>query len=149
MSKIYIVTEGEYSDYSINNVFSTEEKAKEFIAERGGGIEEFELDPDWRNEITNYIKGYFPFEVIYHYNTNEYKATKRVWSAYGNYKNYCMPYGSAEIKWTIKCIAQDEQHALKIASERIAQIKALNLINISFYDYWEIKFGAGGEFQDI
>ena len=29
MSKVFIVTSGEYPDYSIDRVFSTEEKAKE------------------------------------------------------------------------------------------------------------------------
>lgn len=31
MRKVFIVTSGEYSAYCINRVFSTEEKAKEFI----------------------------------------------------------------------------------------------------------------------
>ncbi len=50
MSKVYIVTSGEYSDYGINRVFSTEEKAKEWvdvITSMYGGdydIEQYELD---------------------------------------------------------------------------------------------------------
>ena len=31
MRKVFIVTSGEYSDYGINRVFSTEEKAKKWI----------------------------------------------------------------------------------------------------------------------
>ena len=35
MAKIYIVTSGEYSDYAIDAVFSTEEKAHEYIQQHG------------------------------------------------------------------------------------------------------------------
>ena len=31
MNKVFIVTSGEYSDYGIDRVFSTEEKAKEWV----------------------------------------------------------------------------------------------------------------------
>ena len=31
MSRVFIVTSGEYSDYGIDRVFSTEEKAKEWV----------------------------------------------------------------------------------------------------------------------
>ena len=50
MSKVYIVTSGEYSDYGIDRVFSTEEKAKEWVdiitSMYGGNynIEQYELD---------------------------------------------------------------------------------------------------------
>lgn len=50
MSKVFIVTSGEYSDYGINRVFSTEEKAKKWIdvitSMYGGNynIEQYKLD---------------------------------------------------------------------------------------------------------
>ena len=50
MSKVFIVTSGEYSDYGIDRVFSTEEKAKEWVdvitSMYGGNynIEQYELD---------------------------------------------------------------------------------------------------------
>ena len=50
MSKVFIVTSGEYSEYGIDRVFSTEEKAKAFIKitmDLYGGtfnIEPYELD---------------------------------------------------------------------------------------------------------
>ena len=50
MSKVFIVTSGEYSDYGIYRVFSSEEKAKEWIevitSMYGGNynIEQYELD---------------------------------------------------------------------------------------------------------
>ena len=50
MSKVFIVTSGEYSDYGIDRVFTTEEKAKEWVnvitSMYGGNynIEQDELD---------------------------------------------------------------------------------------------------------
>ena len=50
MGKVFIVTSGDYSDYGIDRVFSTEEKAKEWvdvITSMYGGyydIEQYELD---------------------------------------------------------------------------------------------------------
>jgi len=61
---IYLVTSGEYSDYSVNAVFSTEEGAKEWIAkcvaagwEDEYDIEEYALDPgieEWKRGLTLY-----------------------------------------------------------------------------------------------
>ena len=44
--KVYIVTDGCYSDYTIRGVFSTEEKAKEYAAffNDANEIEEYDLD---------------------------------------------------------------------------------------------------------
>lgn len=46
--KIYIVTSGEYSDYTIERVFSTKEKANEFIQQHGTDyrIEEYVVDEE-------------------------------------------------------------------------------------------------------
>ena len=44
--KVYIVTSGDYDDYQINEVFSTKEKAEEYIEYSGDDcrIEEYDLD---------------------------------------------------------------------------------------------------------
>ena len=43
--KIYVVTSGEYSNYSIEGIFSTKEKADAFVSKYSdGGVEEYELD---------------------------------------------------------------------------------------------------------
>lgn len=54
MAKIYLVTDGEYSDYSIYGAFSSREKAQQYIDARnapdtcwrlsGANIEEWEID---------------------------------------------------------------------------------------------------------
>lgn len=55
MTTIYLVTSGEYSNYGINGVFSSEQLAKEFIEKhKDGGIEEWELDERSREEVCPY-----------------------------------------------------------------------------------------------
>ena len=48
MSKVYLVTSGEYSDYSVDGAFSSEDKAKAWIGSLTEiySIEEHNLDPD-------------------------------------------------------------------------------------------------------
>lgn len=67
MSKVYIVTSGEYSDYGIDACFSTKEKAQEFLKNRkkigdsfwSARIEEYELDNN--SDIVDVINIYFNF----------------------------------------------------------------------------------------
>ena len=50
--KIYIVTSGDYSDYRIERVFSTKEKANEFVQQHGTDyrIEEYVVDEEIKKE---------------------------------------------------------------------------------------------------
>jgi len=51
-NKIYIVTSGNYSDYTIERVFSTKEKANEFVQQHGTDyrIEEYVVDEEIKKE---------------------------------------------------------------------------------------------------
>ena len=67
MSKVYIVTCGDYSDYRIEACFSTKAKAQEFI-KNGKKIEEFwdnprieEWDLDANVDIVDVVNIYFTF----------------------------------------------------------------------------------------
>lgn len=67
MSKVYIVTCGDYSDYGIEACFSTKAKAQEFI-KNGKKIEEFwgnprieEWDLDANVDIVDVVNIYFTF----------------------------------------------------------------------------------------
>ena len=48
MAKIYIVTSGEYSDYTIDAVFSTKEKAEEYVQQYGTNyrVEDYDIDEE-------------------------------------------------------------------------------------------------------
>ena len=59
MSTIYIVTSGEYEDYSVEAPFSTREKAQAYIDRfkehlTEPEIEEYTIDPEWLDGATNW-----------------------------------------------------------------------------------------------
>lgn len=81
MNKVFIVTSGEYSDYGIDRVFSTEEKAKEWIdiitSMYGGNyyIEQYELDapiPERKEYL--FFEAYIEDDVIVKSNFEFYFA---------------------------------------------------------------------------
>ena len=97
MSKVYIVTYGEYSDYHIESCFSTKKKAQEYIknAKKVNGscydpnIEEWELDSN--SDIVDVIYLTFNFTSPLSKRTHEEKITtsmdKRIRSQVYNYCN--------------------------------------------------------------
>lgn len=126
MKTIYVVTSGSYSDYGINAVFDDEQLAKDFIAmfEKGNyidmQIEEWKLNPEEEN-IRAKRKLYFlrmnkegiasdisiegsSFSIDY-INTIQFDNKKNL---------------------MIRCFADDEKHAIKIANEKRAQVIANN-----------------------
>lgn len=87
MSKVYIVTSGEYSDYGIEACFSTELKAKEFI-ENGtktreiwsdSRIEEWELDGN--SDIVDVVNIYFTFTSPFSERKHNEKVESRVYKS--------------------------------------------------------------------
>lgn len=97
MSKVYIVTDGEYSDYHIESCFSTKKKAQEYIknAKKVNGscydpnIEEWELDSN--SDIVDVIDLTFTFTSPLSKRTYEEKIAtsmhKRIRSQVYNYCN--------------------------------------------------------------
>ena len=81
MSRVFIVTSGEYSDYGIDRVFSTEEKAKEWVnvitSMYGGNynIEQYELDapiPERKEYL--FFEAYIEDDVVIKSNFEFYLA---------------------------------------------------------------------------
>ena len=108
MIKVYIVTEGEYSDYGIIGVFSTKDKAEKFVEEFGGDIEEYGLD------ILCLMKNKKIYSVKM---TKEGVATVIL-------EDYCCiedcinkRYGFDNKNMYFYCFAKDKPHAIKIANE--------------------------------
>lgn len=103
MNKVYIVTEGEYSDYQIEACFSTKKKAQEYIknSKKVQGkyyypdIEEWELDSN--SDIVDVIYLTFTFTSPLSKRTYEEKIEtridKRVRSQIYNYCNKIDFYG--------------------------------------------------------
>lgn len=120
-NKVYIVTEGEYSDYRIKAVFSTREKANEYVQQNGTDfcIEKYDLDKEVVKETKLWA---IEFEIESHknrqaspvtYNMDELKDTCKV-TEYHSSKPYITFYVEADTM----------DRAIKIASERFASVKA-------------------------
>lgn len=122
MKKIYIVVGGEYSDYHIEAVFSTREKAEEYIQQHGTyyrievlGVDEVIVDK--KNKIWEVSMRFDNFELDYcEPFENEYYALYKDTFRYDTLRHY------EKIKQYIE--ADSMERAVKVASERMAQIKA-------------------------
>lgn len=120
MSKAFIVTSGVYSDYKIERVFSTKEKASEFIDTKDDSyrIEEFDIDEPVIRETQVY-------EVSFYLDKKQVNNVRIMWSP--SYKDLiAIKSRSPYIRETL-CIyieSDSYERALKIASERYGAIIA-------------------------
>lgn len=114
MGKIYLVSEGSYSDYHICGVYSTKEKAEEAKKLFGSGsdIEEHDLDA-----IPDHPQGLYLYEVRMMQNGNCNKP-ETIDCGMGIGDNLYSHLGELITRmWS-----EDERHAAKIANERRAQL---------------------------
>lgn len=116
MKKVYIVTSGEYSDYHIDAVFSAKEKAEEFadIVGTGFEVEEYDLDAQFERKTVVYLVS-FSDRYGCEASIEEYLNPDTV--------EYSESFGDKRYTFTILC--DSSKKAVKIASERLAQIKAM------------------------
>ena len=124
MAKIYIVTRGEYSDYCIQAVFSTKKKADEYRQQHGTdfSIEVFDIDGEVKKEtkIWRVVMRFDNFKV--------FECTAGLWgNGWGSHMKDTFEYWvdwerTGYIRLYLEADCMDR--AIKIASERIAQIKA-------------------------
>ena len=121
--KIYIVTSGEYSEYEINAVFTTKEKAVDYVEQHGTyyDIEEYELDKEVekKSQLWSIVfcieDGKFDEANPISYNKNKEVDTCYVEERFGNGKMY----------YIIFLVDADSMNrAVKIARERFAAVKA-------------------------
>lgn len=134
MREIYAVSTGTYSDYGIVAVFSTKEKAEEFMkfvpSEDYNDIETYELDPDVAAQIR---EGYSPYyvlmlrdgttETIHRHEVGMYSVGSSAWI----HRRSTLP--SRVTPRLPDCIvvhamAKSEEHAVKIANEKRVQFIA-------------------------
>lgn len=127
MKTIYIVTSGCYSDYSIDAVFSTKEKAEAYIVSLNepkdkygpSQIEEYELDEDGDYLVSG--GKYWDVEMDKEGNVVDVKLGRH--SAKDGWWN-CY----SQIFYVGSIAARDAEHAVKIANEkRIAYVNKCNL----------------------
>lgn len=131
--KIYVVTTGEYSDYGIEAIFSSKEKAQEFSnffydksdnytnKEGQVRIEEYELD-----KIYEFPKGKLPFVICMEKNGDStcYQQTP---TDFEEAESLYLRTSDSEIVLSKNLWAKDKEHAVKITNERRAFLIANNL----------------------
>lgn len=125
--KVYVVTEGEYSDYKVCAVFSTIEKANEYSEMFSMNTpNEYELDE--RNGFIESHKGLKYFYVDMERNGNTVAVGKNEEDDldFSRVKDHIIQdeYGPDYI--CVNCWAKDEKHAVKIANEKRIQLIANN-----------------------
>ena len=135
---VYLVSDGEYSDYGIKGVYSTTEKAQEakeqFNSEND--IEEFELD-----SVPAHPKGLFLWEVsmrkdgsLVPNDSERWKTPLRVSADETDYEYLPRWSHTTSPSWKNPVVdfvdfyvwAKDREHAAKVAHERWAQLIATN-----------------------
>ena len=120
--KVYAVAEGEYSDYHIECIFSTKEKANEFVQCHGMGyrIEEYELDqPVERKEKLWYVS----------FNTKNSKTYECFPTSCEKMRDKChVENGYIENIIGFYVDADTMDRAIKIARERYVAVKSNDYI---------------------
>lgn len=123
MDKVYIITHGIYSDYSICAVFSTIDKAEEYIQQHGNTfcIEEYSLDEDVeQSEIWSVEIGISTHKVKQCESVSDSWHNERV----DKFRVFEPVFRSGE--WSVKMVlrADSMNRAIKVVNERVAQIVA-------------------------
>ena len=127
MTTIYVLTEGDYSDYHIVALYSTRELAEE--AQKlcpYSHIEEYELDS---LKIPEYPPGYTGWNVSINADTNDIHGSYQQDILQGHFKpeeHYSnnSKFPSLPSLFVVNCWARDKEHAEKIALDKFHQFKA-------------------------
>ena len=123
--KVYVVTAGDFSDYHIERVFSTKEKAQEYLDYLGNAnnasMEEYILDKEAP-------RGVFGYRVSFDEDGSAEAELTDFNDRFSYYRKdafqYKKSFGNHKYYW-FNIEAKDAPHAVKIASERLMQIKAM------------------------
>lgn len=123
--KIYIVTEGCYSDYHIEEVFLDKEKAYNYArlhCSGDGHVEEFDtLDNDYEI-ITPKIVEYYT--VILTTKGELINCTKHVYEQFPNMEDFEDTFSIYNKKFFYNIVADSKEKAIKIARDKRAQYLA-------------------------
>ena len=139
LKTIYVVTAGDYSDYHIEGVYSTKEKAR--LAVKLFGLDDFndENIEEWKlDETLPHPKGMW-FYVVEMNEEGDVNETKIENAKYAEnfIKDRWRPYGD-DVHIDFYMWAKDEKHAIKIANEMRIQLIANNQWDAD-WDRWSNK----------
>ena len=121
MKKVYVVTSGCYSNYSIERVFSTKELADDFCDRYDNDyqVEEYELDGEMppREEKVFSIWMQLDNKKVFSVGTRNIREK--------DYVHVDVTQNSYKIKYIEFCILSDsKERAIKVASERFGEVMA-------------------------
>lgn len=120
--KVYLCSDGDYSDYHVTGIYSTEEKANE--AKRrmnwSNGVEVFEIDSlvvpsHVCYTVTKYLESNYCAPGVMSANCTGRPVADRTVRKYS-------PPGTKSIQ--VEVMAEDVEHAKKIAADLFAQYQA-------------------------
>lgn len=120
MTKVYVLTDGSYSDYHIIGVFSTEKAGIKAQKEFGGDFEEYELDELGKD---NRVPFYVRFDDT---GTNCNPESSYNINMLNTIRCYTHP-GHPHPIYATYVMAEDKEHAIKIAADLVAQYKAMEV----------------------
>lgn len=115
MKTAYVITSGRYSDYSINSVFSTRDKAEKFIADNPnqGRYDKLEIE-EW--EIDE-LEGHTPKTVWFCNLTKSTGDVTRTWEGEQSCSKRYTEIGSNQYNvWAHSSVSAE--HAQKLAIEK-------------------------------
>ena len=125
--KVYVVTSGEYSEYHIVGVTLDKQVAETFVNEKIGTrgkygsecyLEEYETD-----DFQMVKEGCKPYRACFYGNENGDRwswADECEW----RYQNVGLVEADGHGNYEVIVFAKDEDHALKIGAEKVAEYKA-------------------------
>lgn len=117
--KVFLITKGIYSDFHIDSIYSTQEKAENANREIGGEIAEWEVDPEEKRRWHTYVsmaKNGEVEDVRSCFHASEDLAKSRI----RRLKFFRGEYFFTAVE------THDHTTAIKIVNERRTQILALN-----------------------
>jgi hypothetical protein len=134
---VYIVTHGSYSDYGLEGVFSSREKAQEYIDHETKDNEYSEFNDILEVEVDNVYN--LKVRDNYKHYTINIDIDGNIWTDIGGYSwfdltnkrlynHFYTIYRDNSIFFNI--VTKDKEHAIKIANDKRAELIALNQWNI-------------------
>lgn len=132
--KVYAVSSGEYSDYHIDCVFRTREEAEGWISKRWG-VDNYRIE-EWGFGTYNpsQLVG-FEIEMCVESGDVKYGSERDHEGPSTLHVKYQVPsFGwecySPYFEMTVRCLAHDKAHAIKIASEYRRMVLASSLFEV-------------------
>ena len=124
MTKVYMVTDGSYSDYRVLGIYSTKAKAEKakvlFNADN-------EIDPIDLDVVPKTPRGMLKWVVTMGRNGDTGGARRKACDCDYVLASLYVPWGGADVTMLAYMWAKDEEHAVKVVNEWRTRIVANNL----------------------